>query len=135
MLVWLPVMVVVTVSVAVIVDLGAVAFFSTLPVGGDSPWSPAMNAGVIGKGWFGLSEVTWTVPRYAGVVLLFASAAVTVTDPPVSALAGLGKPVTNSLVVVPGFTRIAVWLPVMLAVTVSVAVMEELAAAVFNVTL
>src|SRR5438552_17117030 len=120
MLVWLPVMVVVTVSVAVIVYVGELAFLRTTPVNVNTPLSPAMNAWGVGKVVFGLSEVTWTVPRYAGVVLLFASSAVTVTDPPVSALAGLGQPVTNSLVVVPGLTRLAVWLPVMLAVTVSV---------------
>src|SRR5438874_704197 len=132
MLVWLPVMVAVTVSVAVMEELAAAVFNRSAERRVGTAWSPAMKAWVVGKVAFGLSEVTWTVPRYARVVLLFASAAVTVTDPPVSALAGLGKPVTNSLVVVPGFTRIAVWLPVMVAVTVSVAVMEELAAAVFN---
>src|SRR5216683_4179231 len=94
-----------------------------------------MKAWVIGNVLFVLSVVMTTVHRNAGVVLLFASAAVTVTDPPVSALAGLGKPVTSSLVVAPGLTRMPVWLPVMVIVPVSVAMMDALGAAVFNVML
>src|SRR5437868_24064 len=102
MVVWLPVMVVVTVSVAVIVYVGELAFLRTTPVNVNTPLSPAMNAWVIGKVPFVFSVSLHAALPISGVVLLFASAAVTVTDPPVSALAGFGKPATSSLAVVPG---------------------------------
>ena len=70
-------------------------------------------------------EVNVILPGYAGVVLLCASCEVTVNDPGVPAIVEAGKPVSKSLVVAPGFTRMPPWLPVMLAVAVSVAVMEN----------
>ena len=57
-------------------------------------------------------------------VLPKASLAVTVTLPGVPAVTGFGKPETVSVAAPAGFTTMPLWVPVMVPVTVSVAVID-----------
>src|SRR2546423_9720 len=115
-------MVAVTVSVAVIEELAPAVFIVT--ANGCTPASVTVYVR-FGGGVAAVSEIEiWTVPRYPLATLAKASSAVTTKNPRLPAVTALG-PATCSATATSGFTMIGAWLPVMVALTVSVAVMAK----------
>src|SRR6266851_7950256 len=100
--VWLPVMLAVAASVAVMEKVEIELDFFSVTLNACAPLSTAVNVWSTGRVVLGLSEAMWTVPRYAVAVLLNLSSAVTVSVPRVPAITGLGKPVSTSVVATSG---------------------------------